>query len=187
MLLMLVGSAGVVTVIATLMLSFVGAGGRETGLRVVLLLGGLVVLLALAQSAAFDRALSHLIVRALRRWTDLDVRDYASLLHLGGEYQVNELFVGRDHWAAGRPLGELRVWEEGLRVLGVLRADGTYLGAPIPSTEVRPGDTLVVYGRAPELAAFQRRPTGPAGDDAHHEAVARRQAEGARALPLEEL
>jgi hypothetical protein len=177
MLLMLIGSAGIVTVIATLMLSFVGAGDRETGLRLVLLLAGLVVLLVLAQSAAFDRLLSRLIEAALRRWTALDVRDYASLLHLGGAFQVSELFVSPDHWTAGRRLGELRIWEEGVRVLGIVRNDGTYLGAPIPATEVRPGDTLVVYGRAAELAELDHRPAGSAGDEAHRAAVAQRHAE----------
>jgi hypothetical protein len=177
MLLMLIGSAGVVTVIATLMLSFVGAGEREAGLRVALLLAGLVGLLALAQSAAFDRLLSRAIERALTRWSDLDVRDYVALLQLGGEYRVTEVFASPDHWIAGSCLDDLRIWEEGIRVLGIVRGDGTYVGAPIPSTEVHPGDTLVAYGRGPELAELDRRPAGPAGDEAHRTAVSRRLAE----------
>ena len=184
MLLMLLGSAGVVTVIATLMLSFVGAGGRETGVRMLLLVAGLVGLLLLAQSALVDRVLSRLIERALKRWTSLDVQDYAALLHLGGEYRVTEAYVGPGHWAKDRPLGELRIWEEGLRVLGVARKDGTYLGAPIPETEVHAGDTLVVYGPADALAELAERPAGEAGDEAHRRAVERRRAE-ARALAAE--
>jgi hypothetical protein len=181
MLLMLIGSAGVVTVIATLMLSFLGAGGRETGLRVILLVAGLAVLLVLAQSGTFDRLLSRLIERALARWTELDIRDYAALLHLGGEFRVSEMFVERGHWAAGRRLGELRIWEEGLRVLGIVRSDGTYLGAPVPATEVHAGDTLVVYGPGRELAELASRQAGPAGDEKHRAAVAHRHAEAGAA------
>jgi hypothetical protein len=181
--LMLIGSAGVVTVIATLMLSFIGAGGRETGIRAVLLVGGLVAVLVAAHSRSFDRALSRGIEWALARWTDLEVRDYAALLHLGGEYRVTEIFVGRDHWAAGRRLEELRIWEEGIRVLGVARPDGTYLGAPIPLTEIKAGDTLVVYGRDDALAELARRPTGPEGDAAHAAAVDERLAATAGDLP----
>jgi hypothetical protein len=176
MLLMLIGSAGVVTVIATLMLSFVGAEGREAGLRLVLLVAGLVGLIVLAQSALADRVLSRLIERALARWTELDVRDYDALLRLGGDYRVVELFVKPDHWTAGRRLEELRPWEEGLRVLGVVRDDGTYLGAPVPATEIRTGDTLVVYGRGDALSELAERPAGPAGDEAHRRAAERRAA-----------
>jgi len=177
MFLMLIGSAGVVTVIATLMLSFVGAGGRETGLRAALLVAGLGILLVLAQSPLVDRAFARLVAWALARWTHLDVRDYAALLHIGGEYGVTELFVEPTHWAAGRRLGDLRIWEEGLRVLGITRTDGTFVGAPVPATEVHAGDTLIVYGTTRELAALAERRAGPDGDEAHRAAVERRRAE----------
>ena len=75
MALMLVGSAGVITVIATLLLSFVDAGAQEVEARLVVLVVGLVALFLLARSRLFDRVLSHLIRRALTRWTDLDARD----------------------------------------------------------------------------------------------------------------
>lgn len=45
---MLLGSAGVITAIATLMLSFVNTGGRQTALRGVTLMGGLLVVLLIA-------------------------------------------------------------------------------------------------------------------------------------------
>ena len=177
MTLMLVGSAGVVTAVATLMLSFVNAGGRQTAIRALVLLAGLIGILLLARSALVDRALSRLIERALARWTDLDVRDYAALLHLAGEYTVTEIYARPDGWIADRTLQELDLREEGVRVLGIVRGDGTYVGAPIGPTRVHAGDTLVAYGRSGDLAALAERPAGPVGEEEHRRAVqARREA-----------
>jgi hypothetical protein len=171
MTLMLIGSAGVITVIATLLLSFVGTGDREATTRVLVLLGGLAGVLFLARSRAFDRALSRLIRRALTRWTDLDARDYAALLHLAGEYAVMEIFVKADDWTANRTIAELAPWDEGVRILGIVKPDGTYLGAPFAGTRIEPGDTLVAYGRADHLCKLDERQAGAAGDEAHRRAV----------------
>ncbi len=173
MTLMLLGSAGVITAIATLMLSFVDAGGRQTAIRAAVLLAGLTAIFLLARSALVDRLLSRAIEKALARWTDLDVRDYAALLHLAGDYTVTEVFTRPDGWLAERTLDELALRDEGVRVLGIVRCDGTYAGAPIGATRVRAGETLVVYGRKGDIAALTDRPAGPRGDAEHREAVER--------------
>lgn len=176
MTLMLIGSAGVITAVATLMLSFVGAGGRQTVLRAVLLIGGLLLVLLLTRSALVDRLLSRLIERALRRWTTLDVRDWAALLHLGDDYAVSELFVAEGSWLAGRTLDDLSLRDEGVRVLGISRPDGGYVGAPIGAARVAPGDTLVAYGRRSVLQELGERRAGPRGDEEHRRAAAARSA-----------
>jgi hypothetical protein len=81
MLLMLLGNAGIVTVVSSLILSFVDAGGMHEWLpRMLALVAGLAVLVAVATSAWVDRHLERVIAWALARWTSLDVHDYASLL-----------------------------------------------------------------------------------------------------------
>ena len=84
---------------------------------------------------------------ALRRWTRLDVRDYASLLHLSDGYAVMELQVDAGDWIADRPLRETNLRQEGIIVLGILRPDGAYLGAPRGATFIRPNDVVLLYGR----------------------------------------
>ena len=88
---MLVGSAGVVTVIATLLLSFVNADRTQTLARLGVLIVALAVVLVIARSRRVDAMMMHVIGRALDRWTDIDARDYMDLLHLGQGYSVNEL------------------------------------------------------------------------------------------------
>jgi hypothetical protein len=107
MMLMLLGSAGVITAVTTLIISFARTDREGALLRILVLVGGLAVLLLLARSSAFDRLLQRLISRALARYTDLDVRDYAALLHMSGEYTVAELLVEPGDWVADRRLDEL--------------------------------------------------------------------------------
>lgn len=173
MLLMLVGNAGIVTIVASLMLSFVGSQATtETLVRLGLLIVGLFAVLLLARNDRIDRALTQLIASLLRRYTDLDTRDYARLLKLHGEYAVTEMNVAEGDWVAGSTLAELALTDEGILVLGVQREDGDYLGAPRGDLPVEPGDTLIVYGPGPGLGELDRRPAGPVGDEAHADAVA---------------
>lgn len=172
MVLMMVGGAGTVTVLGALFLSFANAEPGQRTMRVVVLLAGLVALWLIARSRWVDRRLSALIARVLERWTDLPARDYAELLHLAGPYAVTELAVEPGDWVAGRSLGELKLRDEGVVVLGISRPDGVYLGAPRFDTEIGEHDTLLVYGRSPRLAELDHRPAGPDGDRRHLEAVA---------------
>jgi hypothetical protein len=179
MVLMLVGSAGVVTVAASLILSFARASRGDALERGGILVGGLLLLLLLARSAWFDRRLSAVIGRLMRA-RGLDVRDYATLLDLEGEYAVNELAVEPGDWIAGRTLAELRLRDEGILVLGLQRAKRGYLGVPGKRTRIEPGDTLVLYGQARRLHELDERPSGDAGDRAHADSVAAREREERR-------
>ena len=72
-------------------------------------------------------------------------------------------------------------------MLGIERSDGSYLGAPRPDAEIRPGDALIVYGREHRLEELSGREAGDnqAREDAvedHEERLDERneRAEGAR-------
>jgi hypothetical protein len=172
-LLMLVGSAGTVTLIASLLLTFVGTSGfLQPAFRAAVLVLGLLLLWWAATSTWLDHWMSAVIERALRRWTSIDVRDYADLLGVSGDYKVVELSVDPEDWVADRPLDALDLPDEGTIVLGIYRSNGGYIGAPTGSTLVRPGDTLVLYGRRQVLSTLGDRPKGNTGDVAHEEAVA---------------
>jgi hypothetical protein len=172
MLLMLLGNAGIVTAVSSIVLTFVDSHGeRNWLLKVVLLVAGVALLWTAAYSHWLDRHISHLVRKALKRWTDLDVRDYAGLLHLGGDYSVHELQVRDSDWMAGHTLAELGLREEGVMVLGVQRTDGEFLGAPTGRTKIRPNDTVLFYGRDKSLADLDKRGKDIGGKIAHVEAV----------------
>ena len=152
MAMILAGNAGVITTVGTLLLSF--DSSDDTWTTVAVLVGGMVVLGALALSRPVDRVLTRVIRRALGRWTDLDVRDYAGLLELGEGYTVAELEVDEADWIAGRELGELTLRDSGIVVLGIHRRNSAYVGAPEETTTVCPGDVLTVYGLEERVEAL---------------------------------
>lgn len=171
--LMLVGNAGIVSVIASLVIGLGDAPAGDLVLRLGVLVAGLAVLWVLTSTPAFNRWVKRAIQRGLRRWTDLEVRDYGQVLDVSGEHAVRSVVVGDDDWLAETTLRDLDLSSEGVLVLGIRRERGDYLGAPSPDTEIRPGDTVVLYGRRSSLDELGVRPSGPRGDAEHDRGVSR--------------
>jgi hypothetical protein len=156
--LMFLRNANLVTAASTFVLSFVNVEEVGSGLlRVTVLIGGSAALWLFARSRWISARMSRMIAHVLKRYTYLDTRARAGLLHLAGEYAVMELKVREKSWLAGQSLEDLRLPEEGVWILGIVRPDGTYLSSPGNETIVKAGDTLVLYGPSPELSELQRR------------------------------
>jgi MFS family permease len=166
--LMLAGNVGLVTAVAGLLGGFLNTPDAGRGmLRGFLLVGGMAAVYALSKSERADRVLSAAIGRWLQRYTDLDVRDYAALLHVSGDYAVKELKAREGSWLTEASLGDLKLRDEGILVLGIIRSDGTYEGAPRKETCIRPGDTAILYGKTGTVADIATRRPGPVGDADH--------------------
>ena len=173
--LILLRNAGFVTAASALVLSFVSVEHTGQGwLRIAVLVAALVALWLAARSSWLDKNMSQLIAWALKRYSDLDTRDYATLLHLAGEYGIKELKVDVSDWLAGKTLKSLALPNEGILVLGIIRPDGTYLGAPRGDTTVEAGDRMLVYGRSPTLADIDRRRADASGEEDRRKSIDRR-------------
>lgn len=190
--LMLMGSAGIITTVGTLIAGLTGvreaqelkqmADGSWELVRVTpawpvwqrltLLAGGLLVLWLISSSRFVERLINRITFHLLRKYTRLEVRDYARLMHLSGDYAINELLINEGDWLAGKPLSELRLSHEGVIVLGIQRRDGTYVGAPRAQTVLEKGDVAIVYGRLERLAEVDERRSDASGVLRHMEAVA---------------
>ena len=180
--LMLIGSAGIVSVIGGVALTFAQADTSWTAARAAAILAGSITfLLWLMNQGPVDRALSKLIRRLLGRFTDLDVRDYESLLEVHGGYAISELLIDPGDWIADRTLAEMRLNDEGVLVLGVQRRDGGYIGAPTGTTVAHVGDVLLLYGHQDRIAALDVRPQGPVGDAEHADLTTEQQREAQQA------
>jgi hypothetical protein len=174
--LMLLGNAGIVTAVSSLILTFVNDGGSSFALKIVLLMSGLALLWTLAMSHWVDRHLSWMIERVLQRYTDLDVKDYANLMNLTGDYRIAELRVAEEGWLANRTLGDVQLRDEGVVVLDIRREDGSYLGAPKGSTEIHTRDTMIIYGRTDTISELDQRRRDSRGDRKHEQRVAEQKA-----------
>ncbi len=98
-------------------------------------------------------------------------------------HAVRDVRVEEGDWLGGSALRELDLTAEGVLVLGIRRANGEFLGAPGPDTTIRPGDTVLLYGRESSLDELGYRPHGPAGDAARAGRHAPRACKGRRAGP----
>lgn len=119
--------------------------------------------------------LSLLVVveKLLQRYTELEVRDCAGLLRLGGDCRIAELNVDPGSWCDGRTLEEGQPAEEGVLVRGIATADGDWFGTPAGDTRLGSDDTLVVDGRTEAIRALQQRRKGAEAEREHVEAVGR--------------
>jgi hypothetical protein len=132
---------------------------------------GLAVVWLISRRRFVDQAVTRIITRALARWTDLEVKDYARLLEIGGGYTVAQIEVQAEDWLCARTLRALRLNEEGVLVLGIRRRDGAYLGSPGADTEIGEGDLLTCYGLEATLRDLAERTRGPDGRASHRAAV----------------
>ncbi|MEZ5974266.1 MAG: TrkA C-terminal domain-containing protein [Planctomycetota bacterium] len=175
--LMLVGNAGIITVVSSLILTFMNTAEHGLGVfsKLGVLFGGLALLWALGSSAWIDRMLKRLIDRALDRYTHIGVQDFESLVELSGSYRVSELYIQEGDWLSGRSLRESGLRNEGLNVLGIRRQTGEYEGEMTPTTLILPGDAIVVYGRLCNIEAIDRRKRGGEGDREHRRAIEARE------------
>jgi NhaP-type Na+/H+ and K+/H+ antiporter len=171
-LLMILGNAGIVTGVASLIIGFSGIGNNIGGwLRILILVFGIALLWGFANSQWADKRLSYVIDKILKRYTKLDVNDYASLLHLSGEFRISEISIYKDHWLADKKLKNSKLRDEGLNVIAISRSDGTFIGNPNGETKIRKRDSVIVYGRAKTLNRIDKRYKGLRGNFDHNKMV----------------
>jgi len=171
--LMLLGNAGFVAAISSIIPVFITASDRAGTFvtKMLVLVSGLVLVWAISISKWIENWMSQAIGWALKHWTRLDVYDYHGLLQLGTGYSVSELKVEASAWVAGRNLADLRLGDEGVQVLAIRRAGSEFIGAPTGRTYIRRGDTIILYGKVQQLAELDGRQAGEAGDVAHRRRV----------------
>lgn len=173
LLLMLFGNAGIVTVIASVVVTFVSfeVVGDSIMIRSLLLLLGLVGLWFASKNKYVEKTLERYIGWMLKKYTNIDVKDYAGILHVAGEYKVVEMYIEDDDWLADKQLQDLGLHKEGFLVLGITRKDGSYIGAPNGSMKMFAGDNAVLYGRASAFDELDKRRKGKSGDIEHERAI----------------
>ncbi|MCD6318554.1 TrkA C-terminal domain-containing protein [Candidatus Aerophobetes bacterium] len=176
--LMLLGSAGLTSAVATLILTFIGQSAKEVAVRCGLIGIGLTILCFFAYSQWVDSIISRLIEKLLTRYTTLRVYDYEQLFGLSRGFAISEFKVHKKNWLAERSLKELELNQEGVLVVGVYRrvnGEEKYIGAPQGDTVIKTGDIVICYGREDAILALSHRMKGIAGDRERKEAVKKEQ------------
>jgi hypothetical protein len=111
------------------------------------------------------------ILLLLKRYSNVDVNDYASLLQLSGEFRISEQNIECDHWLCKMKLKNTKLRDEGLNILAISRKDGTFIGNPNGETLIKEDDSLIIYGRATALNKLERRLKGDKGNREHKQMI----------------
>ncbi len=152
LLLMLFGNAGIVTSIASLILTFLPREeSSELGIKFTMLISGILLIWLVVRSKWFHKALYKAVSRALVRYSVLEVRDFTSLLQLSGDYRVTEYFVEEKTKLKGKTLHDLQLTSMGILVLAITRQSGVFIGSPHGATKIKEGDTLIIYGKLKDV------------------------------------
>ncbi|NJE54501.1 potassium channel family protein [Thermococcus sp. 21S9] len=173
--LIFLGSAGIASAMATLVLTFVGKSRAEATSYLIILALSLGTLYVIFTSRRVERWMKKWIRRFLNRaFPQLRVYDYTQLLGITHGYSISQIKVKRNSWLANRTLRELELDKEGILVLGIYRKTEKgeiYIGAPRGDTLIKPGDVLICYGPENVLMNLSKRLKGAKGDREHEKAV----------------
>lgn len=164
--LMLIGNAGIASVTASLLLTFVGENDIPGGYKLLILLAGITLLWLLTKSPIVNRMITSITNRILKKYTSLSVVDYEELLGLKGDYRIFTKIIQQDDWVVNQQLKDLQLNEEGLNVLGIHRRNGKYIGVPNGKSLLQEGDEITVYGRKGVVETLNRK-SGYEGDVQH--------------------
>ncbi|RLE11784.1 potassium transporter TrkA [Candidatus Aerophobetes bacterium] len=177
--LMLLGSAGLTSSIATLILAFTGQSGATAGIRAIVLAAGLIIIFIFVRSKWVYRGMKRLIVRALDKWAPrLRLHDYEAILGLDKGYTISQIRVREDSWMSGRKLEELKLNLEGITILAIRRRENEkerFMGVVHGKTMIKPGDVLICYGRECVEEALAQRKKGKEGNNQHEKEVQQEQ------------
>jgi hypothetical protein len=159
--LILLGSAGVTTSIATLVLTFVGERGRDLLIRAALLLAGVLTLFLFARSRQIYVLMRKIISKALQKWTTLRIFDYEQILGFSEGYSISRITIRSDSWLVDKKLSELRLDKYSVLILGIYRKINrkeTFIGAPTGNTEIKAKDVLICYSSKDSSGIILRTP-----------------------------
>jgi hypothetical protein len=149
--LMILGNAGIVTVIVTGSASFARAEGLQIGLNIIVLVVGIGLLVLLARRSGLAKRWESFVRNRLSRLAVLD--DDATvdeLLHIAEGFGVIRIRVSENSPLHGKTFKAINDDLEHASVLGLER-DHIWMPTSMRDTTLLPGDDVVVYGKLSDL------------------------------------
>lgn len=153
--LMIMGNAGIVTVIVTATSSFVTSRGYQLSVGVLVLLGGIYLIYRVATHTGFIRRWENFIENRLVESSVFEEGASEDLLHFLEGYGLVRAIIKGESPLAAKSLSECKLNQKGLLVLGIER-DKDWIPIPKAKEIIKEGDRVVVYGPLEALRALLR-------------------------------
>lgn len=143
--LMIMGNAGIVTVIVTATSSLASSRGPQLPVNVLILIIGIFLIYRIATRGKFTRKWEGFIERRLKRSPHFEEGAMEDLLHFLEGYGLVKKILTRESSLIALALHETKLSAKGLLVLGIERGK-TWIPTPKSSEKLREGDHVIVYG-----------------------------------------
>ncbi len=170
--LIIAGNAGIMTIIASLILTFVNKDVKDILIHLIILSIGLVLMLLLLKSKPLYFVLKKVILKVIEKYSSEQIYDYHEILGLGQGFVISKIYIDEGNWMAGKQFKDLKLDREGTLVLNIEKREGKkkiFLGAPNGKTTVAVGDILTCYGRHEAVKSLAEREKGSEGEHEHQE------------------
>jgi len=153
--LMILGNAGIVTVIITATSSLVTSEGYQLSLNALILLVGIYLIYKIATHKGFMRRWESYVEDKLIKSPAFEEAATEDLLHLIEGYGLVRAIIKEKSPFVGSSLSESKLREKELLVLGIERGKN-WIPIPKANERINEGDRLVVYGPLGVLKALFR-------------------------------
>jgi hypothetical protein len=148
--LMILGNAGIITVIVATTTSMVRSGGSKIPLNILLLMIGILIIYRVATSKGFVKNWEDYIEEKLIKHKVFEEAPVEDLLHILEGYGLVRAVVGEDSSLVGKALSEIRSGEKHIIFLGIERGH-EWLPVPKSTEKIEEGDRVVAYGHVDTL------------------------------------
>lgn len=148
--LMVLGNAGIVTVIVTTTSSFIYTQKSDLPLNVLVLVAGIFVIYKVLTRKRIIMGWEHFVEKRLLKKRYLEEGATEDLLHLIEGYGLVKRLVTEKSHINGKALLDFKLPSKGILVLGIER-DKKWIPIPKAKEVIRPGDGLIVYGAYDKL------------------------------------
>jgi hypothetical protein len=152
--LMILGNAGIVTVMVTATSSLVAVEGVQIPINVIILVAGLLVIYKIATHRGFIKRWEQFIEDKLVKSRAMEEAPVEDLLHLLEGHGLVKLIVQEGSAHEGKTVMDFRSAIKGAIILGIER-EGQWLPVPRHREVIQAGDRLVIYGRLTALETLR--------------------------------
>ncbi len=161
--LMIMGNAGVVTVIVTATSSFATSSGFQLPINVLILILGIFLIYKLMTHRKIMKKWENFIERKLIKSPAFEEASTEDLLHFLEGYGVVKKIISEDSSLVGSSISESGLSEKGALVLGIERGK-SWIPIPKARERIEIDDRLIVYGPNDVLKELSKTPDSSGGN-----------------------
>ncbi|MBN2099363.1 MAG: hypothetical protein JW753_07175 [Dehalococcoidia bacterium] len=148
--LIILGNAGLVTIVATLVASFTQVSGYSWFfIRLAMIVVGIFLLYQVIIRSTLAGSLLERLRRPLMKRIMVEAPPFEEILHIGGRWSVNLAMIRADSKHVGRSLAEVSAATD-IEVLGIDKVSG-FVSRPGGDEKIEIGDRLLIYGTAESM------------------------------------